>query len=499
MRKTGGLVAGASIAGVGALTGGALWARTHMTEQHKTRIVRTTRIWRLSARRGLHWAVVKVRGSAADDAKRAQLEEQYVIRSAEDVAAVLGNMKGAIMKAGQMFSFIADGLPEQARAALATLQSDVAPMAPSLAEGVIEEEFGRLPHELFLDWEPEPVAAASIGQVHRAVLKDGRKVAVKVQYPGVDKAIASDLDNAQLLYGLFSQFALPSLDVKSLVDEVRERMAEEVDYRIEAASQMEFASHYEGHPFIRIPTVVPEFSGRRVLTSEWVEGMRWQDFLDTATDEAKQKAGEVIARFAHGSVYYHRMFNGDPHPGNYRFHADGSITFLDFGLVKRWTVEELRELMPVLDAVLAQDADGLVARMVELDTLPKDHGLDPKVVLEYASTPYIPFIEDEFTYTRPWMKSALEKVLDMDHNFRDLLDQLDLPASYVILDRLVWGAGSLLSHLQAHNKWGAMLDEYRRGTPPVTELGRQEAQWRSSRGESAHVDWTGVARPHVMD
>ena len=187
-------------------------------KDRRGRLDRQFRVWRLSARRMAHWATIKVRGRGADDERRARLEESFAIRTAQDVAEVLGGMKGAIMKAGQMVSFIAEGLPPEAQAALATLQADVPPMAPSLAEGVIREELGADPEKLFLDWDPVPVAAASIGQVHRAVMPDGRLVAVKVQYPGVDRAIRHDLDNAELLYGLFASFALKNMDVHALVE-----------------------------------------------------------------------------------------------------------------------------------------------------------------------------------------------------------------------------------------------------------------------------------------
>src|SRR6266550_4384857 len=227
------------------------------------RLQRQLRVWRLSLKRGLHFLLMKVRGRTASAEKRARLEERFAIRTAEDVAALLGDMKGAIMKAGQMVSFIADGLPPEAQAALATLQADVPPMAPSLAEGVIRSELGADPDKLFLEWNPVPVAAASIGQVHRAVMPDGRLVAVKVQYPGVDRAIKSDLDNLQFLYGLFASFALKNMDVKALVDELRARMADELDYEHEAGCQTEFADRYRGHPFIHVPDVVPERSSRR--------------------------------------------------------------------------------------------------------------------------------------------------------------------------------------------------------------------------------------------
>ncbi|MEA3055295.1 MAG: hypothetical protein QOD30_727, partial [Actinomycetota bacterium] len=375
------------IAGVGAAVAIAL-----ADDGRREQLRRSARIWRLTARRAAHWGVTRVRGAGRDEATRAALEERFAIRTAEDVAKELGNMKGAIMKAGQMFSFIAEGLPPEAQAALATLQADVPPMAPSLAENVVREELGDAPERLFLDWNPEPVAAASIGQVHRAVLRDGREVAVKVQYPGVDKAIKGDLDNAEMLYGMFSSLALRNMDVKAIVDELRERMGDELDYRLEARSQMEFAEIYRGHPWIRIPTVVPEYSSSRVLTSEWIEGMRWDDLLETASTEVKQHAAEVLFRFAQGSINRHGVFNGDPHPGNYRFHHDGSVTFLDFGLVKRWTPGELEVMEPVLDATLARDPQGVADAMVASGFLAANHGLDPQRVFDYVSAPYEPYM-----------------------------------------------------------------------------------------------------------
>jgi predicted unusual protein kinase regulating ubiquinone biosynthesis (AarF/ABC1/UbiB family) len=445
------------------------------------RLDRQVRVWRLTARRGLHYAQVRVRGRAASDEERARLEQQFAIRSAEDVAKVLGGMKGAIMKAGQMLSFIADGLPPEAQAALATLQADVPPMAPSLAEGVIRSELGDEPTKLFLDWDPVSVAAASIGQVHRAVMPDGRIVAVKVQYPGVDKAIKSDLDNAELLYGLFAQFALKGLDVHALVDELRARMADELDYRIEARCQTDFAERYAGHPFVRVPKVVPERSSQRVLTSEWVDGMRWAEFLDSASPEQKDRAAEVLMRFAQGSIHRHGVFNGDPHPGNYRFHDDGSVTFLDFGLVKRWSPGEFERLAPVLDAILDADAEQAVKAAVAAGFLAPDHGFDPAFVFEYIRGPYEPFETDSFTYTRRWVAEALQTVIDLQGRYGDLIKKLNVPTSYVILDRVVWGMSALLGRLRATNNWRGILAEYRTDAPPCTELGRLEAEWAATR------------------
>jgi predicted unusual protein kinase regulating ubiquinone biosynthesis (AarF/ABC1/UbiB family) len=423
-----------------------------------------------------------VRGAAADEARRAELEERFAIRTAEDVARELGNMKGAIMKAGQLIGFVAEGLPPAAQEALATLQADVPPMSPGLARQVVVEELGDEPERLFLDWEEEPVAAASIGQVHRAVLHDGRRVAVKVQYPGVADAITGDLDNAELLYGMVSALALKNLDVKALVEELRQRMGDELDYRIEAGCQQEFADRYATHPFIKVPAVVPERSARRVLTSEWVDGQTWAEFEASATEDARQRAGEVLFRFAQGSVHLHGVFNGDPHQGNYRFHPDGTMTFLDFGLVKRWTPGEFERLDPILDAVMDQDADLLVKRMVQAGFLQPDHGLDPQHVFEYVGNPYLPYLTDEFTFTREFVADALSRMLDVTGPHGDVLNALNMPASFVILDRVVWGVSALEGKLDARNRWRGILQEYRHGGKPVTGLGRIEADWRRAEG-----------------
>ena len=472
----------ARVLGIPALAVGAAAVASVLRDQGKReQLRRSSRIWRLTARRGAHWGVVRVRGAGKDAAARAELEERFAIKTAEDVAKELGNMKGAIMKAGQMFSFIAEGLPPEAQAALATLQADVPPMAPSLAEQVVRDELGKDPEHLFLDWNPVPVAAASIGQVHKAVLRDGREVAVKVQYPGVDKAIKGDLDNAEMLYGMFSSFALRNMDVKAIVDELRERMGDELDYRLEARHQAEIAEIYRGHPWIRIPTVIPEYSSQRVLTSEWVDGMRWDDLLETGSREVKQHAAEVLFRFAQGSINRHGLFNGDPHPGNYRFHHDGSVTFLDFGLVKRWTPGELEVMQPVLDAALARDPQRLADAMVESRFLPADHGLDPQRIFDYVSAPYEPYMHDTFTFTRPWLAEMLGKMMDISGGNLEVIKQFNMPPSYVILDRVVWGMSALLARLGATGPFGAILAEYRKDAPPATDLGRQEAAWRAAR------------------
>src|SRR6478736_7525287 len=226
------------------------------------RLQRSARVWRLTARNGIRYTVHRVRRRFTGEARREELDDEFAIRTSEDVARELGQMKGALMKFGQLLSFIVEALPEDAQRALASLQADAPPMSPGAAARVVRNELGDDPARVFLDWSATPIAAASVGQVHRAVTHDGRRVAVKVQYPGVDAAIEGDLDNAEGLYRLAGAFALKGLDAKGLVDELRARMREELDYTLEAANQTMMATYFEDHPFVRIPAVDPATSTR---------------------------------------------------------------------------------------------------------------------------------------------------------------------------------------------------------------------------------------------
>ncbi|MDX2380494.1 MAG: AarF/ABC1/UbiB kinase family protein, partial [Acidimicrobiia bacterium] len=306
-----------------------------------TRFRRSAKVWKLSARNSGRFAISKVRGIGSPEERRAELDEQFAIRTAEDVAKELGEMKGVLMKAGQLISFIVEALPDEAQDALATLQSNASPMSPTLAASVVKGDLGAPPEKVFLDWTDLPVAAASIGQVHKAVTHDGRDVAVKVQYPGVHGAIESDLDAAEVMYSMFQSMMLKGLDAKSLADELRARMREELDYQLEARNLVDFYTAFQGHPWVRIPELVPEYSTERLLTTEWIDGLTFDEFRATESAETKLRAGEVVWRFAQHAIHRCGMFNGDPHPGNYLFEPGGHVTFIDFGLCKRFTVDEI--------------------------------------------------------------------------------------------------------------------------------------------------------------
>ncbi len=475
----------ASLAAMAALAAGLATAATKARQAAAdspltSRFSRTARIWKLSARNSARFAGTKLRGAMSPAERRAELDQQFAIRTAADVAKELGEMKGVLMKAGQLVSFIFETLPEEAQAALATLQADASPMAPSLSAAVVEAELGLPPERAFLDWSDLPAAAASIGQVHRAVTPAGVDVAVKVQYPGVHEAIESDLDAAEVMYAMFSSMMLKGLDAKGLVDELRDRMREELDYRLEARNLTEFQQLFAGHPWVRVPALVPELSTSRLLTTEWVDGLSFDEFRGTASATTKQRAGEVIWRFAQHAVLRHGAFNGDPHPGNYKFHRDGSVTFLDYGLVKRWSPGEWESLQPTLDAiVIHRDPERLLRAMERSGFLRAAHGLDAELVYDYVSSPYQPYLTDHFTYSRAWMVSTIQKMFDVQGPHQRVIEALNLPPTFVILDRVVWGVNAILGKLDVSGPFRAMLLEYVADGEPATDLGAAEAAWRA--------------------
>ena len=310
--------------------------------------------------------------------RRAELDEQFAIRTAEDVAKELGEMKGVLMKAGQLVSFIFEALPEDAQAALATLQADAAPMAPSLAAGVVTSELGNPPERVFLDWTDLPVAAASIGQVHRAITAGGLDVAVKVQYPGVGEAIESDLDAAEMMYAMFSMMMLKGLDAKAFVDELRARHARGARLRARGAQRRRVRGA------VRRPPVGARPAPRPGAVDEAPAHHRvGRRHVVRAVPRAPSRTPPSSAppRSSGGSPSTPSlrcgMFNGDPHPGNYKFHHDGSMTFLDYGLVKRWSPGEWESLSPTLDAIVVhRDPEQLSRRWRRPASCAAGHGLD---------------------------------------------------------------------------------------------------------------------------
>lgn len=448
-----------------------------------SRSYRTAQLAGMGARTGANLAAMKAKSVFASDERKEELKAEFELQSAEQVAQALGNMRGAMMKLGQMASYLDQGLPEPVRNALAQLQSDAPPMSFELAKGVIESDLGRPLEELFAAFDAEPLAAASIGQVHRGVTHDGREVAVKVQYPGVGEAVQADLDNSDLLFGLMGML-FPGLDPKPLVNELRERLVEELDYGLEAANQQTFAEAYRNHPFIHVPDVVTELSSKRVLTTELAQGAKWAELLEWSQGE-RNLAAETLYRFAFGSIYQLHLFNGDPHPGNYLFRPGGRVTFLDFGLCKHFTADEVDVFEQM---IIAMVRDNDVARFIDIvkdvGILPKDLTVDPEAAREYFGHFYEFVTEDvEMEMTPEYASESIRRFFDLTSPHAELMKAANLPPFMVIIQRINLGLFALFGELHATGNWRRIAEElwpFANGEPS-TAMGEEIARWRSQR------------------
>jgi predicted unusual protein kinase regulating ubiquinone biosynthesis (AarF/ABC1/UbiB family) len=446
---------------------------------------RNREVARLGMAVGRTYATSSARKLFASAERRVAIDDERKLRTAEQVAERLGDMKGALMKIGQMASYLDDGLPEPVRQALAQLQADAPPMSDELAAGVVERELGAAPEEIFVEWDPEPIAAASIGQVHRAVLLDPdtgaeRAVAVKVQYPGVDEAIESDLANTDLL-GMVMQQGFRGLDPGELVDELKIRLTEEVDYAREARNQQRFADYYRDHPYIHVPDVVTSHSTRRVLTTELVSGATWRELL-TWDQAQRDLAAECLFRFVFRSLYRMRAFNGDPHPGNYLFHGDGRVTFLDFGLVKHFNVEETRAFADMVEAAAVLHDAAEFRRLVEqVGLLRPGAPVTTDDVGTYFSQFYAPVSDDRvMTWTKEYASRIVRHTFDRTS---PIAQYSTVPRAFVFIQRINLGLYALLGDLGAIGNYRKIAEElwpFVDG-PPSTPMGEAEHAWRLHR------------------
>jgi len=360
-------------------------------------------------------------------------------------------------------------------------------MAPELAAGVVEAELGAPPTEVFAEWDPVPIASASIGQVHRAMLHDGRAVAVKVQYPGVDEAIRADLTSAGLVFTTMRAM-FPGLDSGPLVEELRERIVEELDYRIEADNQRLFADFYRDHPSIHVPEVVDELSTARVLTTELAPGVRFEELL-TWSQAERDLAAETIFRYVFGSLYRLGAFNGDPHPGNYLFEPGGRVTFLDYGLVKRFTPDELAPFERMTKAMVLDRDIAEFRRVIErVGFLKEGMPFSDEAVGDYFGHFYEFILEREpVTMTTEFSSETVRRFFDPSGEHGEIMRAANVPKPMVIIQRINLGLYAVLAELGATANWRRLSEEIWPwfAAEPHTELGRLDAEWRAARAAAA--------------
>ncbi len=385
-------------------------------------------------------------GGKSADAVSAELQQ----RTAEQLFKVLGELKGGAMKFGQALSIFEAAMPEEFaapyRETLTKLQDSAPPMDAKRIHEILEKELGPDWRRRFKKFNDKPAASASIGQVHKAIWHDGREVAVKVQYPGADKALTADLNQMARL-GKMTASWIPGMDIKPLIDELKARMIEELDYINEANNQREFANAYEGDPYVVVPHVV--VSAPHVLVSEWIDGTPLSKVIKDGTQEERDFAGTQYIRFLLSGPARVGLLHADPHPGNYRITPEGKFCALDFGAVAHLPDGLPRPMGTLLRVAQLGDADTVVEGLREEGFIKPNIDLDPAQLLAYLDPFVEPSTHDEFTFTREWMRAQFNRTSDFrDPDFTIGL-KLNLPPEYALIHRVWLGGIGVLCQLGA--------------------------------------------------
>jgi predicted unusual protein kinase regulating ubiquinone biosynthesis (AarF/ABC1/UbiB family) len=387
--------------------------------------------------------------------------------TADQLFKVLGELKGGAMKFGQVLSVFEAALPEEIagpyRAALTKLQDAAPPMPAATVHAALAERLGEDWRSNFLSFDDKPAAAASIGQVHRAVWHDGREVAVKVQYPGAGDALLSDLTQLSRVAWLLGPL-IPGLDIKPLISELRERVSEELDYELEAQAQRRHAEEFADDPDITVPRVVAQTD--QVLVTEWLDGVPLAEVIANGTQRERDRAGQLLARFLFAGPSRTGLLHADPHPGNFRLIKDGRtasdwrLGVLDFG-----TVDRLPEGLPTpigdaLRMALAGDAAGVLEMLREEGFVKPSIELDPDAVLEYLLPIIEPATVETFHFTRSWMRSQAARIADPRSPAYNLGKQLNLPPAYLLIHRVTLSTIGVLCQLSAKAPFRAEMLEW---------------------------------------
>lgn len=388
----------------------------------------------------------KVGGKPAE-AVNAQIQQ----RTAEQLFRVLGELKGGAMKAGQAMSVFEAALPEEMaapyRETLTKLQDAAPPMSPQTVRRLMADELGDDWEDRFAEFSDVPAAAASIGQVHRATYRDGREVAIKLQYPGADEALMSDLQQLTRFARLFAA-AMPGIDIKPLLAELKDRVAEELDYLKEADSQRHFAAAYEDDPDFLVPHVLA--AGPRLIVSEWVEGTPLSRIIADGTPEQRDRAGSLYQRFLLSGPARAGLLHADPHPGNFRLTEDGRLAVLDFGAVGHLPngfPEAVGHILRI--AMSKHDADGILAGLRAEGFVKSGIQLDPAELMRFL----MPFVEpievEKFHYSREWMRGQFNRINDPRQSDFNVGLKLNLPPQYLLIHRVWLGSIGVLCQLDA--------------------------------------------------
>jgi len=378
--------------------------------------------------------------------------------AAERAADVLGTLRGVAAKLGQMASYVDGVVPEGQReayeAALRRLREQAPTSSSAEIRAVVEEELGAPIAQLFADWEDEAVASASIGQVHRARLFDGRVVAVKVQHSGIARAVESDLENVGMLESLIGTIVPKGVNSHGVLEEVKARFREELDYRLEAQRQRQFAEIFRDDPQIRVPSVIAERSSLRVLTSEFVEGGRLDDAA--CAPEAERRAyAEALWRFVFKGNLVGGMFNADPHPGNYVFQPDGRIAFLDFGCVQPITEKRMAPARALHRAAVERN-DAEFAEQVRR-IMETRGGLYEDLAIAYSRRCFEPLFASPYRVSRDYVRALVVEIGEMKRVlFKKGGNFVPLPPGMLFMNRLQFGFYSVLARLDVEVDYAAV-------------------------------------------
>lgn len=437
------------------------------------------------------WGLGRRIGGISADIVGRELQQ----RTAEQLFKVLGELKGGAMKFGQALSVFESALPEEIagpyRAALTKLQEAAPPLPAETVHAVLRERLGEDWRSLFRSFDDRPAAAASIGQVHRAVWHDGRTVAVKVQYPGAGEALLSDLVQLSRFARLLGPL-VPGLDVKPLITELRDRVSEELDYALEAEAQRIHAEEFADDPYMLVPGVVHQSD--QVLVTEWLEGIPLSEVIAEGTEEQRDWAGQLLSRFLFSGPARTGLLHADPHPGNFRLvraeDEDGwQLGILDFGTVDRLPGGLPKTIGTSLRLTLEDRADTVYATLRAEGFVKDSVELDPAEVLDYLRPIIEPAVVDEFTFTRDWMRGQAARLADPRSPALQLGRQLNLPPSYLLIHRVTLSTIGVLCQLGATVRLREELEDW---LPGFVEEDYEGAEDSGVAAERAGVDGSGA-------